>query len=141
MSRSARRREERQPKAGRGAVSIPGVTHSVLPLALEVSDNMDFGELIVGVGTLALAAITGLLAWKTSASVAEAKVSAEAARESADAARESAKAERYSVEAMPYIIATPEMARGRSIFSQRATTDWVRRWSCACGTSGPGRAS
>jgi hypothetical protein len=74
----------------------------VLPLALEVSDNMDFGELIVGVGTLALAAITGLLAWKTSASVATAKVSAEAARESA-------KAERDSVEAMamPYVIAVP----------------------------------
>jgi hypothetical protein len=42
------------------------MTLAALSLALEVSDNMDFGEMIVGAGTLALAGITGLLAWKTS---------------------------------------------------------------------------
>ncbi len=112
------------------------MTLSVLPLALEVSDNMDLGELIVGAGTLALAGITGLLAWKTSASVAMAEVSAEAARESADAARDSVEAM-----AMPYIIATPEKG-SPAIYSCREQ----RRAGCDAGAvpveiSDRGRAS
>jgi hypothetical protein len=91
-------------------VSIASVTLLTgLPFALEVSDNMDFGELIVAVGTFALAMGTLALAWITRRLARSTKVSAEAAKESADAARESAKAERDSVEAMamPYVIAMP----------------------------------
>ncbi len=79
--------------------------HCSLLLAVHLSGDIDLGELIVGVGTLALAGITWRLARTTGRSV-------EAARQSADAARESAKAERDSVEAMamPYIIAVPQAA-------------------------------
>lgn len=69
---------------------------SVAVLAVHLSGNINLGELIVGVGTLALAGITWRLARTTGQSVA--------------ATQESAEAERASVEAMamPYIIATPE---------------------------------
>jgi hypothetical protein len=86
------------------------VIHCAAPLAVHLSGNMNLGELIVGVGTLALAAITWRLARTTGQSVVAARESVTVAQESADAARESANAERASVEAMamPYVIATPE---------------------------------
>ena len=83
-----RTRQERQATESRAIFSIARVICSVLPVALEVSDNMDFGELIVGFGTLALAGVTWRLARTTGRSV---------------------EAERASVEAMamPYIISVP----------------------------------
>ena len=63
---------------------------------------MDFGELVVALGTFALAMGTLALAWIT-------KRLAHSTEESVAAARDSANAERDSVEAMamPYIIAVP----------------------------------
>ncbi len=68
-------------------------------LAVHLSGNINLGELIVGVGTLALAVITWRLARATGASVAAAEVSAKAAQDGAAATKESAEAARDGVEA------------------------------------------
>jgi hypothetical protein len=100
---------------------------SVGILAVHLSGNINLGELIVGVGTLALAVITWRLARATGASVAEAKVSAKAAKEGVEAARDSAAAERASVEAMamPYVIAVPREVGAEIQFAPRPSQKGV----------------
>lgn len=86
-------------------------------LASFFSPHMTIGDLIVGIGTLALAVLTGCLAWQTkrTADVAAASIELEqqgleAAKQSAAAANASAKAAMIEVDALtlPFVVLTPD---------------------------------
>lgn len=86
-------------------------------LASFISWHTSLGDLIVGVGTLALACLTGWLAWQTKRTADAAAASINLEREGLDAAKRSAKAADASAKAaviqvealtLPFVVLTPD---------------------------------
>jgi hypothetical protein len=103
-------RRARFALAGTGLLLVSAVVALICTDQLDYDSHVTLGELIVGVGTLALAGFTAWLAYRTSQEVDWTRRSVEASEASVDLTRESIEAQDR-----PFVVATPHEQAPRGI--------------------------
>jgi hypothetical protein len=108
---------------------MPSVTQAFFGISLHLTDEMTAGELLVGIGTLALALFTAWLAKRTSREVQLNEISLGLTRESIEALDR------------PFVIATPNGDHGTIAFLEPGPSHPECDSSIASGTSARGPQS